>query len=63
MSKTVWMTAEGDRYHAQEDCRALTSGQQGSEVQGFEVRPVEQISESDAQLRGRTACLICGSPA
>ncbi|MER6748063.1 hypothetical protein [Streptomyces fungicidicus] len=63
MSKTVWMTADGDRYHAREGCHALASGQQGSDVQGFEVKPVEQITESDAQFRGRTACLICGGPA
>ncbi|CAM5332173.1 hypothetical protein [Streptomyces aurantiogriseus] len=62
MSKTVWMTAKGDRYHAREDCRALVSGQQGSDVQGYEVQPVEQISEDEARLRGRIACLTCGSP-
>ncbi|MFE4651538.1 hypothetical protein [Streptomyces sp. NPDC056707] len=60
MTQTVWMTGEGDRYHAHEDCRALLSGQEGSAVQDYELRPVELVSVVDAQRRGKTACQICG---
>ncbi|WP_326755105.1 hypothetical protein OH738_10750 [Streptomyces hirsutus] len=60
MGQTVWMTAEGDRYHAREDCRGLVSGQQGGEAQGFELRPVEQLQAGQAEQRGKTACGICG---
>jgi len=62
MTQTVWTTGQGSRYHVRENCTGLTSGQDGSQVQDYEVHPVEAVTVAEAEHRGKTACLVCGLP-
>lgn len=59
MTRTVWVTGKGSRFHEREDCTGLTSGQDGSAVQDYELHPVEVVSVVDAQSSGKTPCQVC----
>lgn len=63
MTQTVWMSDQGDRYHATEDCHALLSGQVGGLAQDYELHSVKSVTVAEAESRGKTACLVCGGTA
>lgn len=56
----VHMTEAGDCYHKSPDCQGLRSGQEGGAVQGYELRPVVEVSLEAAVAAGKDRCGVCG---
>ncbi|GAA4962097.1 hypothetical protein HD597_002011 [Nonomuraea thailandensis] len=55
---TVYVTAQGDKYHSAPDCIGLTSGQEGGEVQDYNLNPIVPKDLEEAAKKWKP-CKLC----
>lgn len=59
-SERVWITAGGDRYHKQRDCKGLIDGQSFAIWKGKETyRPQFVLLSDAAWILGKLPCEVC----
>jgi hypothetical protein len=60
MSETVYITAQGDKYHARSNCSGITDAQKSGLTQGYELHEPEAVTLAEAQERGKgRPCMTC----
>jgi hypothetical protein len=57
----VYITAAGERYHADPECAHITGPQNTARTMGWTVHPVEEVTLAEAKQRGKARpCPTCG---
>lgn len=57
---TVYVTKRGDRYHSRPDCGSIVGPQRTAVTMGWEVHPVEEVSQAEAEECGKSKpCPAC----
>lgn len=52
-------TDASDHYHDNQDCSAFHAGRRGSKAHGYQLHDVRNVSASEAEAEGKTACPTC----
>ncbi|GAA2112585.1 hypothetical protein [Actinomadura alba] len=61
MSEAVFITAQGDKYHARRNCSGITGAQKSAREQGYKVYEPEAVTLAEARERGKgVPCATCG---
>jgi hypothetical protein len=57
---SVYVTKRGDRYHSRPDCGSIVGAQRTAVTMGWDVHPVEEVSQVEAERRGKSEpCPAC----
>ena len=50
---TVYITDKGERHHSRPDCAMIIGAQRTAVTMGWKVYPVEEVSLTEAEQRGK----------